>query len=277
VSSTCRKHRHYTTSTDTGYLPRFLALHESMERHCTPYTLWVLALDNKALNVVGALPNVSATPLASIENERLLRAKANRTRIEYIWTVKPSFMYDLLLGHPGMPHIAHVGADCYFFNNPEPVFTEIGDAPVGIVPHRFSPECQPLRAHPGLYNGDFIYVSRGAGGLAFIRWFASACIEWCYWRHEVYQGRPLYVDQKWLNDAPAKWGAHVIQHKGAHLSPWNQRQYHYEWRGKSIYVGGQPLLWYHFHKGLQHGFPRVHPFVERYIYGAYREALRRRS
>ena len=75
-----------------------------------------------------------------------------------------------------------------------------------------------------------------------------------------------------LDDAPERWNAHALQHTGAHLAPWNQDQYGYARRDGQIYVDGQPLLWYHFHKGLRPGYV-LHPFVKWFVYETYREAL----
>jgi hypothetical protein len=261
--------RHYCTLTDTAYLVRFLALYESMRAHCRPFTLWTLALDDMAAQKLADLdlPGASIIPLPTILDDRLVKARANRSRIEFIWTLKSSFMR-IVLGDSGVPGVAHVDADMLFFSDPQPAFDEIGDAPVAVAPHRYSPRCTPRSTTPGVYNGGFVYVARS--GLDFLNWWADACIEWCYWRHEP--GK--YVDQKYLDDAPERWGAHALQHKGAHLGPWNQEQYGYARVHGRIYVDDEPLLWYHFHKGLKPGFV-LRPFVEEYIYGGYREALER--
>lgn len=252
--------RHYCAITDAGYLTRFHALYASM-RHCRPFTLWMLALDGEVERVT--LPSVNVVPLAVLETDQLRQAKANRSYIEYIWTLKASFMRFVLRG---VDSVAHVDADMMFFGDPSPAFDEIGDAPVAVAPHRYSPRCRPRSESPGIYNGGFVYVARN--GWEFLDWWADACVEWCYWRYED----DRYVDQKYLDDAPERWGAHVLRHKGAHLAPWNQEQYGYSKVHRQIYVDSEPLLWYHFHKGLEPGFV-LHPFVKEFIYGAYREAL----
>ena len=257
--------RHYCTITDTGYLPKFMALYESM-RHCHLFTLWVLALDEGAEQALEPLANVNIVPLVVIEDAALKQAKSNRSRIEYVWTLKSSFMRTIMYNERGINSITHIDADMLFFSDPSPAFDEIRDAPCAVAPHRYSPRCQPRGTSPGVYNGGFVYVARS--GMDFLDWWADACIEWCYWHHD--QGR--YVDQKYLDDAPERWDAHALQHKGAHLGPWNQEQYSYSLINGHIYVDDDPLLWYHFHKGLEPGFV-LHPFVEEFIYETYREAL----
>ena len=257
----------YCTITDSNYLPRFLALYESMRMHCQPFMLWTLALDRETERALDTLFNVRIIPLIIVENESLKRAKGNRSHIEYIWTLKASFMRFILRGGDGVDSITHVDADMLFFSNPAPAFDEIGAAPVAVAPHRYSPRCTPRSESPGVYNGGFVYVAKS--GMDFLDWWVAVCIEWCYWR---YEDGDKYVDQKYLDDAPDRWGAHALRHKGAHLGPWNQEQYSYSLRSGRIYVDDDPLLWYHFHKGLEPGFV-FHPFVKEIIYGAYREAL----
>lgn len=268
--------RHYCTITNEGYLTRFLILHESLEAHCQPYRLWVLTLDDRSLAVVETLPNATAVPLAAVETGALRKAKSNRTPIEYVWTVKSSFMCYLLQEYgPIMDGLAWIDADCMFFSDPSPAFAEIGTAPCAVAPHRFSPRCTPTATHPGKHNGGFVYVKNNKRGLAFARWWAAACIKWCHWHHEHKYGQDLYVDQKWLDYAPQKWGAHALRHVGAHLAPWSQEGYNYSLRDGRIFVDGVPLLWYHYHKELQHGFPGIKPFVQEHIYDPYRIALGR--
>ena len=263
--------RHYCTYFDINYLAKGLALIESMQTYCQPYHLWVLALCDETettLNLLG-LPNVSIVSMSDFETPELLAIKENRSPIEYIWTCTGKWILHMLDAAPEINHLNYIDADLLFFSDPEPIFEEIGDAPIGITPHRFSPR---MRAwlKIGEFNVGLIYVKRCLSGLSCIQEWAGKCIEWCYWRHENDQ----YCDQKYLNEWPMHWGAHSIQHKGANLAPWNQEQYGYSLRGGRIFVDDDPLLWYHFHKGLKPGYV-IEPFVQTHIYEMYRQALER--
>jgi len=263
--------RNYCTYFDANYLSRGLAIIESMQAHCQPYHLWILAMCTKAESVLKqmALPNVSIVPMSEFETPELLVAKGNRSAVEYIWTCTGSWIKYVLDTYPELDHVNYIDADMLFFADPAPIFEEIGAAPIGITPHRFSPSLSAC-IEVGEFNVGLIYIKNCDIGRACVNRYASQCIEWCYWRPE--DGK--YADQKYLNEWPDMWGAHAIQHKGANLAPWNQVQYDYSLRDGQIYVDDDPLLWYHYHKGLESGYV-THPFVTEHVYTAYRQALER--
>jgi len=258
---------HYCTLFDHNYLDRGLALWESMEIHCRPYQLQILALDEKTLQVLErlGLSHVTIVPLVDFETDDLKRARTGRTWQEYVWTITGRWMLwamDAVRPEP----INYMDADCYFFGSPEPVFAEIGSAPLAIAPHRFSPQYRD-RIVNGIYNLAFVHAKQK--GRPCIEEHDQHCIEWCYYRHE--DGK--FCDQKYLDDWPKRWGAHSIRHKGANLAPWNQaNQYRYSVRDGHIYVDDDALVWYHFHEGPSTRYP-LDPFVQANIYTVYWEAL----
>jgi len=259
--------RHYATYFDHNYLKQGLALHASMERHCHPYHLWILALCDETWDYLtrSKLPNVTVVNMEGFETAALKAARANRTWREYIWTLTGSWMLYALNMHD-LDHISYIDADCYFFSSPEPIYEEIGAAPLGITPHRFAPKYRKFEVN-GLYNVGLVYATRE--GIPCLNHWAEQCVEWCYYRNE--DGR--FADQKYLDKWPENWGAHVISHKGANLAPWNQAQYKYVVYKDHLYVNEQKLIWYHFHQGLEPKW-QIHEFVNVLVYPPYEVAFR---
>ena len=256
----------YCTYFDRAYLPQGLALHESMEAHCQPYHLWILALCEETWLTLARLnlPHVTTVHMRAVETNELKQAREGRTWREYIWTLTGSWMVYVLRR---AETVSYIDADCYFFSSPEQVFREIGDAPLGITPHRFPSRAQHFEVN-GLYNVGLVYATRA--GLPCIQEWAQQCINWCYYRAE--DGK--YADQKYLDSWPEKWGAHSIKHPGANLAPWNQEQYQYRTDCGNLLIDEQPLVWYHFHQGLDPKWP-IDPFVTDFTYWRYEKALRR--
>src|SRR5262245_26031723 len=93
--------RYFCTYFDRNYLPRGLALYESLRRHCPAFKLRVLCMDrisHEALTML-ELPDVHAIALADCErgDKDLLEAKPNRTLIEYYFTCSlssPLFIFE---------------------------------------------------------------------------------------------------------------------------------------------------------------------------------------
>lgn len=276
---------HFCTYFDHHYLVRGLALIQSLEAHCPPFTIWVLCLDEGTFRILTQmnLPAVRAMHLTDFENANpeLLTVKPQRTALEYYFTCTPFLPRFVLNRNPEMEMITYLDADLYFFDDPRPLFEELGTGSIGIVPQRYPPASQADSAQFGLFNVAWVTFRRDAVGLACLRWWGERCIEWCHLRSE--DGK--FGDQKYLDDWPARFsGVVVLIHKGADVARWNVANCNLtQGEDRQIYVDGQPLIFYHF-SGLTQirrwlYNPRFHSNVKpvrmlrRQIYGPYLDAL----
>jgi hypothetical protein len=238
----------FCTYFDVNYLPRGLALYESLREHCPPFRLWILCLDDACCQALARqnLPYVELIPLAALElaDPELAAVKPTRSRVEYYFTCTPALAWYILNQAPGVEMVTYLDADLFFFSTPMPVFDEIADASVAIIGHRLSPYLRQLEAH-GIYNVGWVSFRRDESGLACLRWWRERCLEWCYDRVEDER----FADQKYLNDWPTRFDRVVVlQHKGANLALWNVSNYNLTWNGQRISVDGQPLIFFHFHE-----------------------------
>lgn len=265
--------RNFCTYFDTNFWAQGLALYNSMWAHCKPFHLWILAMDDDVDSRLRRL-NLECTtvvPMSEFEaaKPRLQPAREERRRIEYIWTLKPSWMMFVLDADQNIPSLTLLDADNFFFNDPWEAYKESAFAPLLITPHRFSPSLMGYGKKVGNYNGGFVHMVRGILGIGCIKEWEDSCIEWCYWK----RGEGVrYVDQGYLDLWPAQWNAHPLEHKGAGLAPWNQLNYQYSFSDNRLLVDDQKLLWYHFHKGLKSGY-KINQAVEDYIYQIYEQML----
>jgi hypothetical protein len=53
-------------------------------------------------------------------------------------TAKASACLRLLISDPALEAVTYIDADIAFFSDPQPVFDEMGEDSVMIVPHRFA-------------------------------------------------------------------------------------------------------------------------------------------
>jgi hypothetical protein len=278
----------FCTYFDQHYLTRGLALYRSLARHCAPFQLWVLCLDQVTFDVLTALKLPGVVPIRLPDFEQgdgaLLRAKENRTLVEYYFTCTPSLVLYVLRNWPEIDSIAYLDADLWFFADPSPLYEEVREHSIGIIPHRFPPQLQALVQH-GIYNVGWLWFRRDEAGLACLQWWRKRCLEWCYDRVE--DGR--FADQKYLDDWPQRFpGVAVIQHKGANLAPWNLSNYRIRYDGSRVLVDGDELIFYHFH-GLRQRRPWLYDtglgsykttltsVVRRHIYIPYIRELNRCS
>jgi hypothetical protein len=191
----------------------------------------------------------------------LATAKQNRSRVEYYFTCTPSLPLFLLERFPEIDAITYLDADLYFFSSPEPVFAEIGDRAIAIVPHRFGPALRHLERF-GIYNVAWLTFRRGPTAVACLRWWRERCLTACADRPEGGQ----FADQKYLDDWPERFGdVAVIQHPGANLAPWNVANHSLAPGPDAVVlVDGRPLIFYHFHGLATISRRIVDPHLRRY-------------
>ena len=189
-----------------------------------------------------ALPNVRAVPLAALEaaDPALLRARADRSRVEYYFTLSPIWSR-YVLDQAGVDGVTYLDSDLLFYSSPDPVFEEMGDASVEIVPHRFPDSLRHMERH-GIYNVGLIAYRNDARARAVLDRWREQCLSWCFDRVEA--GK--FADQKYLDEWPSLPGVRVSRHPGVGLAPWNWMNYTIDVRGDAITVDGAPLVFFHF-------------------------------
>lgn len=239
--------RYFCTYFDCHYLARALVLYDSLKRNCAAFKLWMLCMDEESQAALAKLnlPEVSLLALRELErDDPLLRqAKTNRSPLEYYFTCTPSLPLFILNHNPDVDLITYLDSDLYFFSDVEPLFDEIGNHSIAIIPHRFSEAFRKCERN-GIYNVGWVTFRRDDNELSCLQWWRDRCIEWCYDRVE----NNRFADQKYLDDWPTRFpNVVVLQHKGANLAPWNVGNYELTLRNGSIFVDDQPLIFFHFH------------------------------
>lgn len=241
-------HYNFCTLFDSHYLYKGLALHESLQKHVGSYHLWILCLDELVYKILRKLhlPNVSLVRLKAFEQEdkALFATKTTRTLEEYYWTMSPCWPKYLLHTNPRIDHIVYIDADLFFYSDPAPIFQELSQGSILIVPHRFPDYFRFKESGDGKFNVSLVVFRRDENSQACLDWWRQKCLEWCYRNPD--KGR--LGDQLYLNVWPKKFrGVHQLQHKGAGLAPWNLMNYRLTDQNGTIAVDGQTLIFYHFH------------------------------
>ena len=237
---------YFCTYFDRNYLPKGLALYQSLKRNIENFRLWILCMDQETYKFLSLLnlPEANLISLDQFENEdtKLLAAKRNRSRVEYYFTCTPSLPLFVFARDAQADLVTYLDADLYFFSSPLSIFEEIDDHSIAIIPHKFPPSLQYLEKN-GIYNVGWLSFRRDEAGIACLERWRNQCLEWCYDRNE--NGR--YADQKYLDDWPLSFeNVVVLKHKGANLAPWNISNYDIRFEDGTIRVDEQNLIFYHF-------------------------------
>ncbi len=215
---------HCCTYFDRGFLIQGLALWRSLAAHDPEAVLWVLALDDFTAEFLRELgePRLRVVPLARLETDdaELAAARANRTRVEYYFTLSPCWPIWLLTTQPEVERVTYLDADLFFFASPAPIFAamDVAHASVLITAHRFPAWLRHYERH-GKFNVGVLSFRNDAVGRACLDDWRARCLEWC---HDRIEGE-RYADQKYLDAWPRRVGRAllVLEHAGVNAAPWN--------------------------------------------------------
>lgn len=239
--------RFFCTYFDSRYLSRGLALHESLRRHAGEFHLTVLCLDQACRDQLTRrnFANVTLLGLPELEaaEPELARVKRVRSVSEFYFTITPCLVRRCLADLPEGEILTYLDADLYFFADPQPIFDELGDNSVAIIPHNFPPALEHLNRF-GRFNVGWVSFRNDIAGRECLEWWRERCLEWCFDRYE----EGLYADQAYLDRWQEKFeNVIVIEHPGANVAPWNIARHPLRWHDGRLEVAEAPLLFYHFH------------------------------
>lgn len=235
----------YATLFDKKYLPKGLALIQSIRRHDPFAKVFVLALDIETEDALRGSCVVIAR--AFLEDYRGLQ-QGGRTWQEWCWTLASQFT-DFVMDYTGEP-VTYLDADLFFYSDPSPVFEELKGYSVGITPHRFASEHKHFEAN-GKFNVGFVYFNNDATGKACLKGWAANCRAWCKYENA---GPGLFADQGYLDNFQHDFGeaVHVIEHLGVNLGPWSVGRFDITEKDGVVYVNRDKLVCYHAHEYI-HG------------------------
>lgn len=226
---------HFVTLFDSLFLPQGLALHRSMERHIDKYQLWILCVDDEAYEILNKLNlnNVNLLKLSAIETQELLRVKADRSKVEYCWTLTPFAPKFVFEADKNITRVTYIDADLWFLKSPDAIYLEFekSNKKVLITEHSFMPEGDSS-FKAGTYCVQFIVFRKDSEEIR--NWWEQRCIDWCFARYE--DGK--FGDQKYLDLWPEIFpdDVHVLTKHDLTQAPWNASKFAYS---KAIF--------YHFH------------------------------
>lgn len=183
------------------------------------------------------------TPDDVVAAEPRLKTVSGRSPWERYATQKPVIPLLVLERFPRARGVVTIDADTLFWSSPEPMFAEIGDASIGLSPHRFHPGTAHL-AKFGIFNAGCIYWRNDDVGRRCLADWRDDCLAWCRERVDI---RGRFMNQGYLGRWPHRYpGVHVIRHPGVNLAPWNLDSHDLDVRGDAVTVDDAPLVFYHF-------------------------------
>jgi hypothetical protein len=242
--------RIYCTILSTNYLPKALALAESLRRHEDGAILRILVTDVARNDDLPSHHGVTCLSTASLglSDRRVRELVMAYDLVEFATAVKPLLLAALL---EEADQVFYLDPDTYVVAPMAELSPALADTAGGILltPHFLGPP--PAGADHsdghmllvGVYNLGFCGVDRRA----------RAALEW-WWSHleteclyDPLAG--LFVDQKWMDIGSSHFQAASLRHPGYNVSVANlwERPLALAEDGYRIAPAGDPLRLFHFH------------------------------
>tara|TARA_A100001388_G_C28735904_1_gene484103 strand:+ start:272 stop:1174 length:903 start_codon:yes stop_codon:yes gene_type:complete len=219
---------------------------QSLAEFCEDFEIYVLCLDCKTKNILEKINNshIKCIELFEVENNDLLKAKKDRTKTEYCWTLASNFTWYVMDNFKDINLITYLDADLLFYSSFEPIFKEIKNSSIAIIEHRFAQPYKNLEVN-GKFCVEWNSFRRDEEGLRCLNRWRKQCLEWCFYKLE--DGK--MGDQKYLDEWPDLYtSCHIIENVGAGIAPWNYSQYEIKNKKDKITINGENLIFYHFHQ-----------------------------
>ena len=238
----------FITLFDSNYLPVGFSMIESLLTFYPRAKIHVICLDTKVHDeCLKSFPGVKPIMISEVEGyyPDLLKAKSNRSRIEYFYTLSSVSINYLMDSGIDSDYVTYLDSDLFFYSSPLVIFDELVDntASVGIISHKFNLATRGNLKY-GKYNVGWVTFKIDDDGVACAKHWMAQCIDWCYQKIE----HDRYADQKYLNFWPTHFkGVHEIKNIGANVAVWNMKQFAISVdKANRVTYLGEPLIFYHF-------------------------------
>lgn len=240
----------YTTILSSNYLPKALALAESLRRHEGGAVLHVLIIDFSRDEDLPDIPGVRCLSTASLglPEAEVLDLAMGYNLVEFATAVKPLLLGALLEDHE---EVAYLDPDTYLTSPMVELWPAVSATEGGILltPHFLKPippGAEVTEGHVllvGVFNLGFCAVDRRAR--PFLDWW------WGHLRTECLLDplAGLFVDQKWMDLGSALFGAGSFRHSGYNVGVLNlhERPIALDDEGYVVVSTGDRLRLFHFH------------------------------
>ena len=236
---------HACTIIARNYLAHARVLASSYREHHPEGTFSVLVLDLDATVDPGSEPFEVLGPEQVIDPAEFGTMSLIYSVMELATAVKPRLLEYLVERHGGP--VLYLDPDIQVFGSLVPVFRQAAEHGIALTPHTLDPVPRDGRnpsetfiLQSGVYNLGFIGVAPGAED--FLAWWWERLRRDCIVQPEA----GLFVDQRWVDFAPALFDPVILRDPGLNVAYWNLATRPIGRDDGGWTAGGSPLVFFHF-------------------------------
>lgn len=242
----------FFTSICSNYLPKAMALAESVKARCKDATFVLCLVEREVPEAASAFPHFDEVILAKDAGwENFDSFMFRHSIVEASTAVKPRFMIHLTERFQQADKFVYLDPDVLVYSDLSELERVLDTETAVLCPHLLRPgnidmEISSL-AH-GSYNLGFIAIRRSENAARLLQWWADRLFLFCY----DDKSRGIFTDQKWMDLAPSFFDVHVLKHHGYDFATWSLLGSDLRADGGGYVVNGDPLRFIHF-SGLDSG------------------------
>jgi hypothetical protein len=239
--------KYICTYFDKNYLPRGLALFNSIKQFHESFNLFILTLDEFTYDYLRQI-NEERIKLISVNTfNQYFNTPVNKfpDKKQYYFSSTPNLCLYVLKKNPEIDILLYLDADVFLFNSLDLLYKEFGDSSIGVCRHRENPILKLFVNHYGKYNVGVNFFRNSTTAINCLNDWKYECETW-------YQGKPGYPlsffsDQIFLDTWDLKFkDLKVIENIGVNTCYWNAVNYKFRKINGIYYVNKTPLIIFHF-------------------------------
>jgi hypothetical protein len=236
----------FYTSICSNYLPKAMALAESVKRHCKEARFVLCLVEREIPKVALDYPHFDEVILAKDAGwDNFNSFMFRHSIVEASTAVKPRFMIHLLERYPENKKFVYLDPDVLVYSDLVELEEILDTESIVLAPHLLRPgnvdmEISSL-AH-GTYNLGFLAIHRHENAERFLQWWADRLFLYCY----DDKSRGIFTDQKWIDLVPSFFDAYILKHHGYDFATWSLLGSDLREENGQYIVNGDPLRFIHF-------------------------------
>ena len=243
---------HIFTSCTNNYLPLARVLAQSLKKFHPDFHLHLVLCDqiHESFDIKNEDFDDVIT-LEELEIPDLQRWLFKHSVVELCTAVK-GLAFKYIMKHYQWDNVLFFDPDIAIFSPLDELINNFENSNILITPHQLEPEKvasaivdnEICFLRHGTFNLGFLGVKNSPEGIAFIDWWSSRCLDFCY--SDTAYG--LYTDQRWIDLVPSFFaGVKILRHPGYNVANWNLSNRDVQGDLETgILVNGEPLCFYHF-------------------------------
>lgn len=208
----------------------------------------ILALDELSYSFFKKHKNkkIKIFKISDLKKKNLDQIKLNRNELEYIFTLKPIFIFYLLSNFiKKNNYLIYLDSDIFLFRKSKFLTKEIKKYSIFLTKHDLSKHNENKYVY-GNFNAGFVSFKCDEFGKKYSKWWSNQCVKSC--KFDVSGKNKIFTDQGYLDffTKNNKKKIKILDSSIYNLAPWNIDNYEINYNKDILFSNNKKVVFYHF-------------------------------